>query len=75
MEKVCSLLSTQTVENVQGKLVETVQKLTAADRVCTQQGDIDKELVEMQSVTPGPTSTVNKWVEWSKTIKKRSLVS
>ena len=61
MQEVRSQLNTHTLEYVQGQLVET--RGTTADRVCTRQTGVDKELVEMQSSLPGFVSTMYKLVQ------------
>ena len=71
MAQVQAKLSNQTVEYVHGRLVET--QSTTTDHICTKTAEVDKELVEMQSVLPGPVSTMYKLVQSGGSLSEAEL--
>lgn len=60
MEEVCAQLNSQALEYVQGRLVKT-QSTSAC--ICMSEAEDNKELVDMQSVLPGPVDTVYKLIQ------------
>ena len=73
MQEVCSQPNTHTLEQVQERLVET--RGATADRVCTRQTEVDKELIEMQCSLPRPVSTMYKLVQYGGSLTKNELQS
>ena len=64
-------LKDQTLECVQGQLVK-IEGMAAA-RICTKAAEGNQELVEMQSVLPGPVSTMYKIVQSGGSLSEAEL--
>ena len=71
MAEVQAQFKDQTLECIQGRLVEI--QGTAAVRISTRAAEGDQELVEMQSVLPGPVSTMYKVVQSGGSLSEAEL--